>query len=224
MRAFFSLITVLLTTGFFVVGIVYLIARLLGQVAWNPESKAYQRMLGVLRARLMPVSRGLVPWDHEMLGLLSLNRANEKRPGWFSPFLSGQITTIYQEPVVAYITQQSGHASVTVARTSNREFIFRKKGKETEVWLNGVPFGLLAGNAFLASSKGSRILAHLEKKEGESLTTLVFANAKSLALNNLERASSPIPRAVTLLQELDPESESIALSVTLARIFDSHPR
>ncbi|MEQ1746571.1 MAG: hypothetical protein ABMA02_14160 [Saprospiraceae bacterium] len=224
MRALFILIIALLTTVFFAVGIIYVIARLLGQIAWNPESKAFQRMLGALRARLMPVSVGLVPWDHEMLGLLSLNRANEKRPGWFNPFSSGQITTIYQEPVVAYAAQQAGHASVTVARISSREFVFRKKGRETEVWLNGVPFGLLAGNAFLATGKGSKVLGHLENKEGESQTMLVLANGKSLALNNFERASGPIPRAVTLMQQLDPESETIALAVTLARMFDSQIR
>jgi len=219
MRALFSLLTVLLTTAFFVVGIVYLIARTFGQIAWNPESKAFKRMLDRLRGRLQAVRTDLVPWDHEMLGLMSLNRANERKPGWFNPFSTGQITTIYQEPVVAFVTMQTGKVSVTVARTSDREFVFRKKDKETEIWHNGVPFGLYAGGVLLAPGKGAKLLARLEHKPDEVHSSLILGNAKAVVLSNAEHASGPNPRAMTLVQELDPESENIALAMALLRLL-----
>ncbi len=219
MRALFSLLTVLLTTGFFVVGIVYLIARTFGQIAWNPDSKAFKRMLDALRGRLQTLKAELVPWDDEMLGLLSLNRVNERKPRWFNPFSSGQITTIYQEPVVAYVTQQTGKVSVTVARTSNREFVFRKKDKETEIWLNGTPFGLFAGGALLAPGKSAKLLARLEHKPDEVHSSLILGNAKAVVLSNSEHAGGPNPRAMTLMQELDPESENIALAMALLRLL-----
>ena len=218
MRTLFSLLTILLTTAFFITGIIYLIAKAFGQIAWNPESKAFKRMLAALRERLKTVSSGLVPWDHEMLALLSLNHANEKKPGWFNPFSSGQITTIYQEPVVAYVTQQMGKAKVTIARTSDREFIFRKKDKEVEIWLNNAPFGIFVDGALLAPGKGSRLLARLEEKPDESFSPLILGDAKAVALSNAERASGPNPRALTLVHELDPEAENIALAMALLRL------
>lgn len=219
MRALFSLITVLLTTAFFVVGIVYLIARTFSQIAWNPESKAFKRMLDHLRSRLRAMKPELVPWDHEMPGLLSLNRTNERKAGWFSPFSSGQITTIYQEPVVAYVTQQMGKVRVTVARTSDREFIFRTKDKETEIWLNNTPFGLYAGGVLLAPGKSAKLLARLEHKPDELHSTLMLGNAKAVVLSNAQHAGGPIPRAMTLMQELDRDSENIALAVALLRLL-----
>ncbi|MBK9338669.1 MAG: hypothetical protein IPM98_19920 [Lewinellaceae bacterium] len=218
MRTLFSLLTIVLTTAFFITGIIYFIARAFGQIAWNPESKAFKRMLEVLRGRLNPVAQNLVPWDHEMLGLLSLNRVNEKKPGWFSPVSSGQITTIYQEPVVAYVTQQMGKSSVTIARTSDREFILRKKDKETEIWLNNTPFGLFVDGALLAPGKGSKLLARLEHQSDEVHASLILGNAKAVVLSNTEHASGPNPRAMTLLQELDPEAENIALAMALLRL------
>jgi len=218
MRALFSLITVLLTTGFFVVGIVYLIARTFSQISWNPESKAFKRMLDNLRNRLRAIKPELVPWDQEMLGLLSLNRVNERKPGWFNPFSSGQITTIYQEPVVAYVTQQMGKMRVTLARTSDREFIFRTKEKETEIWLNGAPFGLFAGGALLAPGKGGKLLARLEQKPDELHSALILGNAKAVVLSNAGHAGGPNPRAMTLMQELDRDSENITLAMALLRL------
>ncbi len=218
MRTLFSLLTVVITTAFFITGVIYAIAKAFGQISWNPESKAFKRLLEALRMRLKPIAADLVPWDHEMLSLLSLNRANEKKPGWFNPVSSGQITTIYQEPVVAYVTQQMGKSSITMARTSDREFIFRKKGKETEIWLNNVPFGLFVDGALLAPGKGSKLLARLEDKPGETHSSLILSNAKAVALSNAGRAGGPNPRAMTLLHELDPEAENVALAMALLRL------
>ncbi len=215
MRALFSLLTILLTMAFFVTGVVYLIARTFGQIAWNPESKAFKRMLEMLRSRVKALSDDLVPWDQEMLSLLSSNRINQQKPGWFKPFSSGQFTTIYQEPVVTYVTQQSGKMSVTVARTSDREFIFRRKGNETEIWLNGQPLGVFTAGALLAPGKGTKMLARLENQAEEAQTPLVLGNTTALTLTNPSRATSPNPRALTLLRSLSPEEENIALALTL---------
>ena len=219
MKFLFSFLTLLFTVAFFVTGIVYLIARTFGQIAWNPESKAFKRMLENLRRRLKTQSAELVPWDHEMLGLLSMNKVNEKKPGWMNPVSSGQYTTIYHEPVLAYITQTAGKVRVTVARTSNREFIFREKGKETEIWLDGQPFGLYTDGALLAPGKGSKLMARLDDRPDESQSPLILGNNPALTLGNRERASSPNPRVLTLLRELSPEEENTALALALLRLI-----
>ncbi len=217
MKILFGFFTILLTAAFFIAGIVYVIARTFSQIAWNPESRAFKRLLENLRNRLRAQSAELVPWDQEMLGLLSLNRVNEKKPGFWNPVASGQLTTIYHEPVAAYITQTAGNIRLTLARTTDREFIFRQKGKETEIWLNNQPFGLFVDGALLAPGKGSKLLARLENKPEETQSPLLLGNAAAGTLSNPERASSPNPRALTLLRDLSAEEENVALALALLR-------
>lgn len=211
--------TILLTTAFFVTGVVYLIARTFGQIAWNPESKAFKRLLDNLRARLKAQTTGLVPWDQEMLGLLSLNQMNEKKPGWLNSVSSGQFTTIYQEPVLAYITQNAGKVRLTVARTSDREFILRQKGKETEIWLEGKPFGLFLEGALLAPGKGSKLIARVEERPEEAQSPVLLGDNTAVTLSNPARPSGPNPRALTLLRELKPEEENAALALSLLNML-----
>lgn len=218
MRILFSFFTILLTMAFFVSGVVYLIARTFGKIAWNPESKAFKRMLERLRGQLSKVATDLVPWDNEMLSLLSLNRINEKKPGWFSNISSGQITTIYQEPVIAYVTQTVGQTSVTVVRTSDREFVLRRKGKETEIWLNNKPLGLYVDGVLLSPGKGSNMLARLENKPEELESPLVLGDITAATVRNPKRADGPNPRALTLLRELDPKEESLTLAIALEQL------
>ena len=222
MYRLFSLLTILLSTAFFVLSIVYLIARTFGQLAWNPESKAFKRLLDLLRSRLHAQSAGLVPWDREMLGLLSLNRVNEKKAGWFNPVSSGQFTSIYQEPVLAYITQSSGKLHLTVARTSDREFILRRQGNQTEIWLNGQPFALFADGALLASGRESKLLARLENRPDEAQSPLLLGNTTAVALSNPARPGGPNPRALTILRELSIEEENIALAIFLVNNVIRH--
>lgn len=220
MKVLFGLITILLTAAFFITGIVYVIARAFSQIAWNPESKAFKRLLEALRAQLKKHSANLVPWDNEMLSLLSLNRVNEKKPGWFNSVSSGQITTIYQEPVLSYVTQSAGKVQLTLARTSDREFIFRQKDRETEIWLNGQPFGLFVDGVLLAPGKGSRQLARLDERREETQSALLLGNTAAVTLSNPARpGSGPNPRALTLLRTLTPEEENTALAMTLLQNF-----
>lgn len=218
MRALFSFFTILLTSAFFVTGIVYFIGRTFGQFIGNSESNAFKKVLQNLRNRLSAVSADLVPWDHEMLSLLSLNRINEKKPGWFSAFSTGQFTTIYQEPVVAYATQRIGNVSVTLVRTSDREFILRRKGKETEIWLNDKPLGLFVDGVLLAPGKSAQMLARLENKPEELQHPLLLGDKTAATINNPKLANSPNPRALTLLRELNPEEENVTLALAMEQL------
>jgi hypothetical protein len=204
--------------AFFVTGIVYLIGRAFGKIAWNPESKAFKRMLQNLRSKMTTVASDLVPWDQEMLSLLSLNRINEKKPGWFNNLSSGQFTTIYQEPIVAYVTQKMGNTSVTVVRTSDREFVLRRKGKETEIWLDDKPLGLFVDGVLLAPGKGSNMLARLENKPEEAESPLLLGDSTAATVHNPKLASSPNPRALTLLRKLDAKEENLTLAVALEQL------
>ncbi|MBV6442559.1 MAG: hypothetical protein EPGJADBJ_04277 [Saprospiraceae bacterium] len=220
MRFFFFLMMLVLMAGSIIVGIFYLIAKLLGQINFNPESQAWKKTVEGLRTRLRAVAAGaLVPWDKEMLALLSLNRINVKKPGFFSSTAEGVFTTIFQEPVLAYTEQKSGNTGVIVARTSDREFIFRLKGKETEIWLNGQPFGILVDGSLLAAGKTSRLLARIEKKTGEAQFPVLLGDSVVASIANPALADSPNPRALTLLREVSAEEESVLLALTVLQVI-----
>lgn len=205
----------------FVVGIVFTIARSVFNFALNPDTRAWRNLLDRLRARLskrMAASK-LVPWDGEMAALLSLNRIDVKKPGWFDGISEGVFTTIYHEPVLAYAGQLSGKNGVLLARTSDREFIFRIKGKETEIWVNQQPFGVLVDGTLLAAGRGSRLLARLEAEPAESQFPVLLADNKTAAsISNPAKTSMPNPRALSLLRTLSPEEENAVLALAVLKM------
>lgn len=221
MRFLFGFFTFLLLSGAFIVGALYVVVKLFRQINFNPESKAWKAMLERLRNRLRAQAAGLlVPWDAEMLALLSLNRSVTKKPGWFDAPTEGVITTIYQEPVIAYAAQKSGNTGLVLARTSDREFIFRQKGRETEVWVNGQPFGVLVDGALLAAGRGGKLLARLEGPGDGAQIPVLLGNGTGAAISNPARHDKgPNPRALALLRPLDGEEESALLALTVLQIL-----
>ncbi len=213
-----GLLAMLFMAATFVVGVVWTIARALFNVAFKPNSQAWKRLIEAMRARLQSKAVGsLVPWDGEMLSLLSLNKINARKPGWFDNLSEGTLTTIFHEPVVAYVGRLGSKNGVLVARTKDKEFIYNIKEKETEMWLNGQPLGLLNGNALLAPGRASHLLAQIEEKQDDNLFPVILGNKTAAAIANPTRIDSPNPRAVTLLRQLNPEEENVVLALTILK-------
>ncbi len=96
-----GLLAMLFMAATFVVGVVWTVARALFNVAFNTNSQAWKKLVEAMRARLQSKAVGnLIPWDGEMLSLLSLNRINLRKPGWFDNLSEGTLTTIYHEPAL----------------------------------------------------------------------------------------------------------------------------
>jgi len=219
MRIFFFLITLVVTAGFFISGVVMLLARALGQLSLNPQSAAWKRTLAKLRERIRKqAAKNLVPWDTEMLGLLSTNRTIIKKPGFFDLYSEGLYATIYQEPVLVYAALKTGKTSVLVASTSDREFIFRQKDKEIEIWLNEQPLGLFVDGTLLAPGRGSKLLARMEATGTEASLPVLIGDKTAAAITNPEQASGPNPRALTLLRTLDSNEENALLALTILKM------
>lgn len=221
MKLLFFLFLIIVVPALFVVGIIYGIARMLGGINFNPESKAWKDALERLRGRLRSQAAGmLVPWDNEMLALLSLNQSVTKKPGWFDRSTEGVLSTIYQEPVIAYAAHSTGNTGLLVARTSNKEFIFRIKGKETEVWVEGKPFAILVDNNLLAAGRGSTLLARLESGREEMQIPVMLGTTTAAAISNPARTDAgPNPRAITLLRPVNTEEETALLSLLLLQVL-----
>ena len=221
MKLLIFLLMMIVLPALFVVGIIYTIARMLGAINFNPESRAWKEALERLRTRMRSQAAGmLVPWDDEMLSLLSINQSVTKKPGWFDRSTEGVVSTIYQEPVIAYAAHSSGKTGLLLARTSNKEFIFRLKGKETEVWIDGQPFAVLIDGTLLAAGRGSRLLARLESGKDEIQIPVLLGDKTAAAISNPNRTDAgPNPRAVTLLRPVNADEEMALLALALLQII-----
>ena len=218
MRGLLNLLTFLFTTGLFITGVFYFIAKMLGRIVFDPASNAWKRTLEKLQTRIRSQAAGaLVPWDEEMLALLSLNRVNVKKPGFWDSTSEGVFSSIYQEPILAYAGQTSGKTAAYVARTSAKEFIFRQKEKETEIWINNQPFAVFINGTLLAAGRSTQILARLEAEPAEAQWPVLLNDKAAAAITNPQRAASagPNPRALTLLRKVTSEEEDALLALSL---------
>lgn len=221
MKLLFFLLLMFVFPAIFVVGVIYGFAKMVGGINFNPDSKAWKDALERLRGRMRSQAAGmLVPWDAEMFSLLSLNRSVTKQPGWFNKATEGVISTIYQEPVVAYASQVTGKTGLLIARTSMQEFIFRMKGRETEIWADGKPFAILVDNTLLAAGKNNTVLAQLEAPRNENQIPVMLGSSTAAAINNPARNDlGPNPRAVTLLRPVAGDEETALLALTLLQVL-----
>jgi hypothetical protein len=161
----------------------------------------------------------LVPWDGEMLSLLSLNRTKvSESPAFGAAVQGGIFTTIYQEPVVALRRHLPPvkqpllpRAPATRSLFSGRRKKKRKSGSTTQ------PFAVYASGALLAAGRGSRLLASLEYDAAEAQWPLMIGDKAAAAINNPARAESlgPNPRSVTLLRKLSQEEEDAVLALAI---------
>lgn len=200
-------------------GVIELISNILDETVAGPGTRLWNNRVQRLRDATQKLATGLVPWDGEMLQLLSLNRSQVQKPGWFGRPGGGVFTTIYHEPIVAYVQENTGKGRLLMARTSNRELVFRLKEKETELWVNRQPLGVLTKGALLAAGRGSRLLAHFDANTADAAQALLNVGDKPAAmLTNPAQADSPMPRALTLLRPLTEEEETVVLALAVLRM------
>lgn len=219
MRFLFYLIMLILFGALLVVGLFFFLARALFQLNAEPGSKAWKSLVANLRDRVAQQAQSLIPWENETLALLSLNRLNEVQPGFFNTIRSGIYATIYQEPALVFAEQRSGKTSVLLAKTSNREYVYRNKGRETDIWLNGQPFGVLVDGALLAPGKGSRLLARMDAPSDENVFPILIGDKTAgVIANPAKNSGGPNPRALTLLKEMTPQEEDVVLALSILKI------
>lgn len=215
---FFLMFTVTMVAG--VAAFIWFIARWFFRLSFRPGSAAWDKLVQRLRSQVEPLATQLIPWDSETLALLSLNQTQKRKKGVFGHEQQGVFTTIYHEPAVAFASQTAKNTGLLLARTSNREFIFRFKEKETEVWLDKQPLGVLAGDVFLAAGKSPRQLARLENDPSESQIFVKIGERPAAALADPSNQNSPIARALTLLGNIPSNEEPVLLALAILRMTE----
>ncbi len=220
MRFLFSFLVIVLTLAFFITAVIYLLKRAFSDwTAFRPDSAVFQDVLHRLRRCAKEYLAELVPWDGEMFSLLSLRQSRAPRRSECRNAYVGYLLSIFQEPVVLYCIQKVGKHKVVLARTHDREFVFRQKEKAVDVWLNGAPLGVFSGNALLSAGKEEKVLAELREKPSEVHSELLLPGGNTVSLTNQERALGPNPRAAMMVKALETREEDVALALVLLRLL-----
>ncbi|HLP92400.1 MAG TPA: hypothetical protein VK168_00075 [Saprospiraceae bacterium] len=216
MSALIRLLFSVLMLGLFITGVFYVVANFLSGLAFNPASRAWRELVQKLRTRnRIRAGQTLMPLNTETLSHLSLKPKILKKAGWRDGIFEGVFSTIYQEPVAVFAGQKSGKTSAVVVQAADREFIIRQKGKETEVWLNGDPYAVLVDGVLLSAGRQGKMLAKMDLDTDLRQWPVIIGQGESATLTNLERAVSPIPRAVGLLRPLSAEEEQALLVLAI---------
>ncbi|MEZ4921439.1 MAG: hypothetical protein R2792_20255 [Saprospiraceae bacterium] len=220
MRYLFGLFFFLMFASFLVTGGIWVLYRLFTGFSGGPNSKATDRLVKQLRKQLQAARTKLVPWDKEMLSLLSLNKSEERKANAWGRPASGTYQSIYHEPVVTYAKQRVGKTELILVQTSEKEFVFKRKGNETSIWVNGNPLGVFIDGLLMAPGNKSALLASLEKNESDADFHLDLDKNPAAAITNPEKASGPNPRAMTLLRDLSEKEEETVLALTMLQAVE----
>ena len=200
--------------------IIEVIGSLIDETMSGPGTRAWNNRVQRLRDALKKFTGGLVPWDAEMLRLLSLNKVQAQKEGWFGRPAGGVFTSIYQEPVLAFVREALPKSPLLMASTSQHELVFRLKGKETEIWINSQPFGIFVDGALIAAGRNGKMIGRLENDQSHSQFPVLLGDKTAAAVANpvLSIGSTPNPRAMTLLRDLSKDEENALLSMALLQM------
>ena len=198
--------------------LVTLLIRAFGGMMIQPGTRQWDSLIIRLRTHLSAHKSDLIPWDgKDLMPLLSFAQLKLKSSWWEAGKVrTGTINSIFQEPVVALAEMDMGKFKIAVAQTAALELVFRMGEKDVDIWVNSQPFGVLSGGALLSSGRTAKLLAQIQPSNDERNVPVVINNQTTLTLSNPKLPpTSPNPRALLLLRDLNAEEEVAALALAI---------
>lgn len=215
-----TIILAILMLLFFIIAAlsgIYFLFQLLTN--FQPGKEKIRSEIKKMRAELNPFVEKLVPWTKEEMELLSLNQTERSSKKRLIRTIKGVFTTIYHEPAIAYIYKKfisfgKEENAILLARTGMHEFIYRIKGKETELTINGQLVGKIKDNSLLYGASSNRLIARINKEQDNQLLLPIYIKDKELgSLNAPEKVQKVNPRAFEFLQDMDDDESALYLSL-----------
>ncbi len=191
----------------------------------QPAGKRLLRDLQLMEKTVRERHPELVPLLADELKLLSYNAALEERPRRKTPFRTGVLTNIYQEPLIAFAFKKytrSAYVHLLYARTDRHEFYYRKsrkKGIEVAIDDQLIGFFDLKNHRLL---KPDRQQAYLEGRPAPGNMITLFSGNKELAsLNRNPEAGNPNPRVFTFVSPLTEKELTLLLAFAIYYVLQS---
>ena len=216
--ALFALFTLLLAAA----GVILLV-RIFSNFA--PGSRRLQQDLDMMKEDMDKWAGDLVPLTREEVELFSFNQEKHVMRKGFGKTAKGIFTSIYHEPVLAYIYKEylgPGKNALLYVRTGAQEFVYRISKKGIEVLVDRERVGVLREDGALYNNKGNRMLARINRDAGEFLPVLVNnREVANVARMNKGESSKLGQRAFEFVKDdMSKEEKDVFLSLAVLEVIE----
>jgi hypothetical protein len=186
---------------------------------YQPNEKNVKKDVDTFRLALSARNQDLVPWNKEEMELLSLKEVEQKITKGGTKTVEGTLLSIYQEPMVQYAYKKyvQQNNAVLIAKTSNREYVYRVRKKGIQIYMNNEPLGLLRTNGILYTPD-KRDVAQIKPNKQELYTPILVNNKEKGNLINPDKTEKEVPRAFELLAPMKKEEEDYFLSLAILEL------
>ena len=200
-------------------GLSFGISRFFKTFKKKANDKQLKQDVEQMRLAIAQRTDELVPWSTEEMELLSLEHVEERLKRGNVANKAGFLTSIYQEPMIAYNYKKYGskYNSVVYAKTSDREFVYRIRDKGIQIYLDNQPLGILQTNGVLYDPK-KKMIARMNHQKEELLNPILVKNREVGNLVNPAITEKMNPRAFDLLSPMESEEEDIFLSLAVLQL------
>lgn len=221
MNMIMFIITILILTG---VTFAVIFGMYMMLTNFTPGQSKVQTDVDKMKSEIQPWTEDLVEWKKEELNLLSFNNINKQVKKGIVKTAKGILTSIYQEPLIAYSFKQyfgNKKNAVLYARTADREFQYRIRDRAVAVSVDGQPLGLIQEDGRLLDPDTKQLSARISRT-GDELTLPIIIRDREVAgllKPNAGQSPSSTDRAFEFVNEVEPADEALVLSLSIWEIL-----
>ena len=191
---------------------------------FTPGQSKVQTDVDKMKSEIQPWMEELVDWKKEELNLLSFNNINKQVKKGIVKTAKGILTSIYQEPLIAYSFKQyfgNKKNAILYARTADREFQFRIREKAVAVSVNGQPLGLIQEDGRLLDPNTKQLTARISRTQDELTLPIIIKDREVAGLLKPIPGQAPTStdRAFEFVNQVESTDEALVLSLSIWEIL-----
>ncbi len=191
---------------------------------FTPGQSKVQGDVDKMKSEIQPWTEELVEWKKEELNLLSFNNINKQIKKSIVKTAKGVLTSIYQEPLIAYSFKQyfgNKKNAILYARTADREFQYRIREKAVAVSVDGQPLGLIQKDGRLLDPETKQLTARISRTDDELILPIIIRDREVAGLLKpvAGQPLSSTDRAFEFVNPVEQTDEELVLSLSIWEIL-----
>lgn len=177
-----------------------------------------------MKSEIQPWIDELIPWKSKELDLLSFNNINKQIKKGIVKTAKGVLTSIYQEPLVAYSFKQyfgNKKNGVLYAQTADRAFEYRVREDRVEVTVDGQPLGTIKPDGRFYAAANNLLTARINRTSDELTLPIIVKDREVAAMIKKGKADkvSSTTRAFEFVNPVEANEEEPVLALTLWEVL-----
>lgn len=183
-----------------------------------PGVNKINRDLDEMRHLTRPVLEHVIPWEDEReMELMALKMDLRSVKKGLDRIQYGTIQSIYFEPMIVFAYKdyvKGSREALLYCRSRQKEFVFRIKKVDVDVYLNSKQVGVIRDDGTLHGLRAKGALARVRPYSADLLSIVIWDREVGHLFNPL-RPHSDVQRAFYMLADLDDEEQGIFMALGL---------